>query len=127
MCVSVQIMSLCALSIRSAVCVCACTPHITHVVDQHMHLERVCVCFPPLSQAKKLLYVMRACDYDEDVTFKGLQVTSQVLQVATTRSEVCVCLCVHASVAGYGLFFLFVFMYVLYMSLRVALERTCAA
>jgi hypothetical protein len=41
-----------------------------------------------LDFAKKLLYVMRSCDYDEDVTAKGLQVIAQVLQVKIAREEV---------------------------------------
>lgn len=41
-----------------------------------------------LDFAKKLLYVMRSCDYDEDVTAKGLQVVAQVLQVKIAREEV---------------------------------------
>ena len=39
-------------------------------------------------QPKKLLYVMRSCDYDEEVTAKGLQVAAQMLQVSTAKQEV---------------------------------------
>jgi hypothetical protein len=51
------------------------------------------MCTPPncgrfQPQAKKVLFVMRSCDYDEDVIVKGLSMLCLIFKNARTKGEV---------------------------------------